>query len=68
MTVTVKINKRDRYGRVLGKALINGIDVNKEKIRRGVAWYGYLRDQNVADRIAYADIEKDARKNSGNCG
>jgi len=25
-TVTVKTNKRDRYGRVLGKVLINGID------------------------------------------
>jgi endonuclease YncB( thermonuclease family) len=61
-TVTVKTNKRDRYGRVLGKVLINGIDVNKEQIRRGMAWHGYLRDQAVADRISYADTEKDARK------
>jgi endonuclease YncB( thermonuclease family) len=61
-TVTVKTNKRDRYGRVLGKVLINGIDINKEQIRRGMAWHGYLRDQAVADRIAYANIEKEARK------
>ncbi len=61
-TVTVETNKRDRYGRVLGKVLINGIDVNKEQIRRGLAWHGYLRDQAVVDRIAYADIEKDTRK------
>ena len=37
-TVTVKTNKLDRYGRVLGKVLINGIDVNKERVRRGMAW------------------------------
>ena len=37
-TVTVKTKKRDCYGRVLGKVLINGIDVNKEQIRRGMAW------------------------------
>ena len=61
-TVIVKTNKRDRYGRVLGKILINGTDVNKEQIRRGMAWHGYLRDQTAADRIAYADVEKNARK------
>lgn len=61
-TVTVKTNKRDRYGRVLGKVLINGIDVNKEQIRRGMAWHGYLRDQIAADRIAYADTERNARQ------
>lgn len=61
-TVTVKTNKRDRYGRVLGKVLINGIDVNKEQIRRGMAWHGYLRDQTAADRIAYADTERNARQ------
>jgi len=61
-TVTVKTNKRDRYGRVLGKVLINGIDVNKEQVRRGMAWHGYIRDQTSADRITYADIEKNARK------
>jgi len=60
--VIVKTNKRDRYGRVLGKILINGTDVNKEQLRRGMAWHGYLRDQTAADRIAYADVEKNARK------
>ena len=34
----MRTNKRDRYGRVLGKLLINGMDVNKEQIRRGMAW------------------------------
>lgn len=62
-TVTVSTNKRDRYGRILGKIYVNGIDVNKEQIRRGMAWHGYIRDQTVADRIAYADTEKSARKN-----
>ena len=61
-TVTVKTNKRDRYGRVLGKILINGIDVNKEQVKRGMAWHGYFRDQTAADRVTYAKIEKSARK------
>ena len=60
--VTVKTKKRDRYGRVLGKILINGTDVNKEQIRRGMAWHGYLRDQTATDRTAYAVVEKNARK------
>lgn len=60
-TVTVRTNKRDRYGRVLGKLLIDGMDINKEQIRQGMAWHGYLRDQTAADRITYADIEKNAR-------
>ena len=38
-TVTVKTDKRDRYGRELGKVLINGMDVNREQIRRGMAWH-----------------------------
>ena len=61
-TVIVRTNRRDRYGRVLGKLLINGMDVNKEQIRRGMAWHAYLRDQTAVDRVTYAEIEKNARK------
>lgn len=62
-TVTVITNKRDRYGRVLGKVLINGVDVNREQIRRGMAWHYkvYQRDQSTDDRQIYADTEIKAR-------
>jgi len=66
-TVTVETDKRDRYGRDLGKVLINGMDVNREQIRRGMAWHykAYQRDQSADDRRAYADTEikaKDQRR------
>ncbi len=61
--VTVKSNKRDQYGRELGKILINGVDVNLEQIRRGMAWHykGYKYDLSVSDRRTYAEAERKAR-------
>ena len=63
-TVIVKTDKRDRYGRELGKVLINGIDVNREQIRRGMAWHykAYQRDQSTDDRLAYAEAENKAKE------
>lgn len=61
--VTVKSNKRDQYGRELGKILINGVDVNLEQIRRGMAWHYKLNkyDQSASDRQTYANTERKAR-------
>ncbi len=35
---TVECSKLDRYGRMLGKALLDGVDVNQETFRTGHAW------------------------------
>lgn len=61
--VTVKSNKRDQYGRELGKILINGVDVNLEQIRRGMAWHYkvYKYDLSASDRQTYAETERKAR-------
>lgn len=61
--VIVKSDKRDHYGRVLGKILINGIDVNLEQIRRGMAWHykAYKYDQSASDRQTYTEAERKAR-------
>ena len=63
-TVTVETDKRDRYGRELGKVLINGMDVNREQIRRGMAWHykAYQRDQSADDRRTYAGTENKAKE------
>ena len=55
--------QRDHYGRVLGKILINGIDVNLEQIRRGMAWHykAYKYDQSASDRQTYTEAERKAR-------
>jgi endonuclease YncB( thermonuclease family) len=62
-TVTVETDKRDRYGRELGKVLVDGVDVNLEQIRRGMAWHykAYQRDQSADDRQTYADTENEAK-------
>ena len=61
--VTVETDKKDRYGRNLGKVLINGKDANLMQIERGFAWHykAYERDQSSVDRNAYADAENVAR-------
>ena len=62
-TVTVETDKRDRYGRELGKVLAGGVDVNLEQIKAGMAWHykAYERTQPVIDRQSYADAENEAK-------
>ena len=61
--VTVETDKRDRYGRELGKVLAGSKDVNLEQVRTGMAWHykAYERTQSAADRQAYADAENEAK-------
>jgi len=51
--VVVEYDKYDRYGRVLGKVLLDGEDVNLEQIEAGLAWHykKYQGEQTVADRV-----------------
>ena len=62
-TVTVESDKRDRYGRELGKVLAGGKDVNLEQVRAGFAWHykAYERTQPANDRQAYAAAENEAK-------
>lgn len=63
--VTVDYNKRNRYGRVIGKILYQNIDINLEQVKRGLAWHykKYEREQHVEDRTIYAHQEYLALKN-----
>ena len=56
-------SKRDSYGRILGKLLVEGVDVNLQMIQRGLAWHytAYAADQSAADRNRYATAEAAAR-------
>lgn len=47
--VTVDTNKRDRYGREVGKVLVNGLDANLVQVQRGFAWHykAYEREQSI---------------------
>ena len=62
--VKVNYNKRGRYGRIIGKVLLNKEDVNLMQVKRGLAWHykQYEREQEVEDRALYAQGEYLAQK------
>jgi endonuclease YncB( thermonuclease family) len=62
-SVTVEWEKKDRYGRILGRVLVNGTDVCLEQIKNGMAWHykQYAREQAENLRSAYAAAEQQAR-------
>ena len=55
--VTIEYQKRDRYGRIVGKALLDGIDACLEQIKAGFAWHykKHQHEQSPEDRRLYAD-------------
>jgi endonuclease YncB( thermonuclease family) len=61
--VTVQWSKTDRYGRVVGKIEIDGVDANLEQVREGSAWVytQYLRELPSADRKRYLEAERQAQ-------
>jgi endonuclease YncB( thermonuclease family) len=62
--VVVEFNKYDRYGRMVGKVLLSGEDVNLEQIEAGLAWRykKYQGEQSASDRVKYSDAEREARR------
>jgi len=61
--VTVVYQKTDQYGRLVGKILLDGRDVNLEQVKAGMAWHykEYEREQTPEDRELYAKAEDEAR-------
>jgi endonuclease YncB( thermonuclease family) len=60
--VQVEWHKQDRYGRIVGKVSINGVDVNLEQIKLGMSWF-YKKYQNelvLDDRLAYLHAQETA--------
>lgn len=62
--VSIEYQKHDRYGRIVGKVLRDGIDVCLEQIKNGFAWHykKYQQEQNAQDRQRYASAENRARE------
>jgi endonuclease YncB( thermonuclease family) len=61
--VSVSYQKIDQYGRLVGKILLDGKDINLEQVRAGMAWHYkfYEDEQTPEDRDAYAKAEAEAR-------
>lgn len=62
-TVTVETGKTDRYGREIGKVLVDGLDANLQQVQRGFAWHckAYEREQSANDRQLYDFAQSEAR-------
>jgi len=62
--VRVLTKSKDRYGRTLGKVLLEGVDINLEMVKEGLVWHykHYASDQFPEDAQRYADAEQQARR------
>lgn len=58
-----RMEQADRYGRTVGKVMVNGIDANLAQIKAGMAWWyeKYRKEQSPADQRTYAQAEQQAR-------
>jgi endonuclease YncB( thermonuclease family) len=63
-SIEVEYDKRDRYGRIIGKLIYQGRDVNLLKIKHGYArhYKHYQNDQSALDRTLYSSAEIVARE------
>ena len=61
--VEVEYSKRDRYGRIIGKIIKDGLDINLLEIKQGYAWHYkyYQKDQTPFDRVLYSSAEIEAK-------
>lgn len=61
--VTIFYQKTDQYGRLVGKIVFDGKDINLEQVKAGMAWHykEYQREQAPEDRELYAMAEDEAR-------
>ena len=61
--VIIEWSKHDRYGRIVGKVVLEGQDICLEQIKTGMAWHYkyYQDDQTREDRELYAAAEIAAR-------
>ena len=64
--VTIEFQKKDKYGRTVGKVVYNGNDVCLGQIKLGMAWHykQYESEQSKEDREIYAQAELSARANA----
>jgi endonuclease YncB( thermonuclease family) len=62
--VTIEWAKRDRYGRVVGKVVYGGKDIDLALVREGMCWWyrKYAHEQTRADRVLYENAEAKAQE------
>lgn len=68
--VAVETGKVDKYGRNVGKVLVDGKDANLEQIKRGLAWHykRFENEQPVDDRGRTGRLRRRPRRRGGAYG
>lgn len=63
-SVTVDTTKHDRYGRSVGKVVLDGDDINLRQVTRGFAWVyvKYLGELTAEDRLKYQSAQEAAQQ------
>ena len=61
--ITVAWQKRDKYGRIVGKLVHDGTDVNLAMVRSGFAWWyrKYAGEQSPLDQVHYEAAQERAK-------
>lgn len=59
-SIKVEVETIDKYGRTTGKVLLNGVDINKEQVAKGMAWVytQYAHDQDYFEAQTKAQRAK----------
>jgi endonuclease YncB( thermonuclease family) len=63
--VLIHWQKRDNYGRIIGKVMLDDVDINLAQIKAGMAWFyrQYQQQQPLQDQADYAAAEQEAKAN-----
>ncbi len=61
--IEVEYLKRDRYGRIFGRLMINSLDINLQQINNGFAWYFKQGNDELSkqNHAIYSSAENSAK-------
>jgi len=60
-SATVTVKTLDRYGRTVGRVVVDGVDVNAELVRQGAAWV-YRQYSHDAALLDLEQLARDAQR------
>lgn len=61
--ILVETSRNDKYGRAIGKVILDGTDINLKHIQSGGAWVyrAYLKELSKEDRATYLEAEAQSK-------
>ena len=57
--VRIEYDKEDKYGRIVGKVIVDDVDICLQQLVLGMAWHykKYQNEQSLSDRALYSETE-----------